>query len=137
MRPHPRPRGSFASPGKVEPAIRWPAPHAHLVPLVAESGGRWHPEADKLLRQLARAYVRRTAGLDDSAMSAVVSRWACRLSATLLRGNAAALQHAGWAPPSLPRDAAPLSEPLSHAIPEGESAYELLVGHAPSLFEPP
>ena len=38
-------------------------PQAHLVPLVAESGGRWHPEAESLLRQLARAYVRRAAGL--------------------------------------------------------------------------
>ena len=112
-------------------------PQAHLVPLVAESGGRWHPEAESLLRQLARAYVRRTAGLGDSALGAVVSRWACRLSATLLRGNAAALRHAGWSPPRIPRDAVPLGGPPGHAVPEGESAYELLVGHVHTLDDPP
>ena len=112
-------------------------PQAHLVPLVAESGGRWHPDAEALLRQLARAYVRRTAGLGDSALSAVIARWVSRLSATLLRGNAAALRHAGWVPPLTPRDATPLSEPLGHGIPEGDCSYELLVGHVHTLEEPP
>ena len=102
-------------------------PHTHLLPLVAESGGRWHPEAQTLLRQLARAYVRRTPGFDDSALSAVVSRWATRLSAVLLRGNAAILRSAGWTPRHGPRNAVHLSGPLAHVVPEGDSVYELLV----------
>ena len=110
-------------------------PHAHLLPLVVESGGRWHPEAQTLLRQLARAYVRRTAGLDDSALSTVVARWAMRLSAVLLRGNAAVLRAAGWVPPPGSRDTVPLSGPLAHLAPEGDSAYELLVGEGCYLPE--
>ena len=109
-------------------------PHAQLLPLVAESGGRWHPEAQTLLRQLARAYVRRTAGLDDSALSTVVARWAMRLSAVLLRGNAAVLRAAGWVPPSGSRSTVPLTGPLAHVVPEGDSVFELLV--APSYFLP-
>ena len=95
---------------------------------MAESGGRWHPEAQTLLRQLARAYVRRTAGLNFSALSTVVAWWAMRLSAVLIRGNAAVLRAAGWVPPPGSRNAVPLSGSLAHLAPEGDSAYELLVG---------
>lgn len=79
--------------------------HARLLPLIAESGSHWHPEAQKLLWQLARAYVNRTPGTDKSALGAVVARWASRLSAALLRGNAAARQAAGWTPAPAPCDA--------------------------------
>ena len=111
--------------------------HAHLIPLIAESGGRWHPEAHKLLRQLARAYVHRTPGLDESALGAVVARWASRLSAALLRGNAAAQHAAGWTHTPAPRDAVPAAGPLCHVLPEGECVYELLVGHVHTLDDGP
>ena len=41
-------------------------PGACLVPLVAETGGRWHPSVPRLVRRLARAYVLRTPGLGAS-----------------------------------------------------------------------
>ena len=38
------------------------------------------------------------------------------------------LRAAGWVPPPGSRDTVPLSGPLAHLAPEGDSAYELLVG---------
>ena len=59
-------------------------------------------------------------------MAFVVDRWAARLSAILLRGNAATIRAAGYSagapPPS--GDALP---GLACCIPEGDSAFELLV----------
>ena len=79
-------------------------PGAKLVPLVVEDGGRWHASVPSLVRGLARAYVARTAGLDPSAVAFVVDRWAARLSAILLRGNAATIRCGGvfcWGPAPL------------------------------------
>ena len=91
-----------------------------------EDGGRWHASVPSLVRGLARAYVARAAGLDPSAVAFVVDRWAARLSAILLRGNAATIRAAGYSagapPPS--GDALP---GLACCIPEGDSAFELLV----------
>ena len=101
---------------------------ARLVPLVVEAGGRWHPDAELLLRQLARAYVRRTAGLGCDALGAVVARWSARLSAVLIRGAAAVLRRAGFVAPPVARGALPHAGSLPHVLPEGESVYDLLVG---------
>ena len=99
-----------------------------MVPLVVEAGGRWHPDAELLLRRLARAYVRRTAGLDNGALGAVVARWSARLSAVLIRGGAAVLRRAGFVGPPVARGAVPHAGSLPHVLPEGESVYDLLVG---------
>ena len=80
-----------------------------------------------LLRRLARAYVAKTPGLASDAVGLVVSRWAARLSAALLRGNVATLRRAGFAPLSpCPVDVGD-GVPLAHVVPEGTSAYELYV----------
>ena len=98
-----------------------------MVPLTAEVGGRWHPGAVKLLRQLAREYVARTPGLDATATGAVVARWAARLSATLIRGNAA-VERAAWADrETLCGVGGDEEGVLGHQLPEGDCAYELLV----------
>ena len=103
-------------------------PGARLVPLVVEVGGRWHASVPPLLRRWARAYVARAPGLGPEAAGLAVARWAARLSAALLRGNAAALRRAGYSIP--PRCDADVGDgaPLAHLVPEGPSAYELLVG---------
>ena len=79
-----------------------------------------------MVRTLARDYVSRTPGLEASAVSKVVERWAARLSATLLRGNGALYRAAGLSAvePALPGDAA---AGMACCIPEGDCAYELLV----------
>ena len=102
-------------------------PNARLIPLVVEVGGRWHPSVREVAHTLARAYVRRTAALSDEALGQVVSRWAARLSAILVRGSAAVLSHAGFAPAAAPRDCVVGAGPLPHIVPEDDSAYELLV----------
>ena len=58
----------------------------------------------------------------------VVSRWMARLSAALIRGNAAVPRRAQYCPvPVVPAEPS-RGGPLAHLVPEGESAYELLVG---------
>ena len=101
---------------------------ALLIPLIAEVGGRWHSEVPLLLRRWARAYVARTPGFGPEAQGLVVARWAARLSATLLRGNAAVLRRAGYSPPSREAPDHGDEAPLPHLVPEGPSSYELLVG---------
>ena len=103
----------------------------YLYPLVVEVGGRWHPSVPPLLRRLARENVRHAyhpcevSGLNPVGL--VVSRWMARLSAALIRGNAAVHRRAGYAPSGpIPADPSP-GGPLAHLVPEGESAYELLV----------
>ena len=103
-------------------------PGARLVPLIVETGGRWHPSVPPLLRRWARAYVARTVGLGDDATGLVVARWGARLSAALLRGNAAVHRRAGYAPVATLHSQATHGGPLAHLLPEGESAYELYVG---------
>ena len=98
-----------------------------MVPLIAETGGRWHEAATRLLRVLARSYVARTPGLEAHAVGIVLDRWAARLSAILIRGNAAAVR-AGGAPYEAPNHVEePDGPPLPHRLPEGDSVYELLV----------
>ena len=107
-------------------------PGAKLFPLVAEVGGRWHPSVPGLLRRWAREHVSRSRDLGEvagvGAVGLVVARWGARLSATLIRGNAAVYRRAGYTPP--PARAADPSPggPLAHLVPEGDSAYELWVG---------
>ena len=104
-------------------------PGARLVPLVAETGGRWHPSVPSLARRLAREYVQRAPGLPGEALSVVVARWAARLSALLIRGNGIVARHvlpAGATVPPPPAGGGGLAR-LPHCLPEGDSAYELLV----------
>ena len=113
-------------------------PGASLIPLVLETGGRWHPSVPSLARRLARDYVSRAPGFSPSAVSAVVARWAARLSAILAHGHAAVLLDSGFPPPP-GRDTqgcvADSSEVgigqgaarLPMFLPEGHCSYELLV----------
>ena len=106
-------------------------PGARLFPLVVEVGGRWHPSVPCLLKRLAREHVSRGLDLGElsgvGAVGLVLSRWAARLSATLIRGNAAVYRRAGYTPPpSRPADPSP-GGPLAHLVPEGDSAFELWV----------
>ena len=90
-------------------------------------GGRWHSSVPPLLRRLAREYVARTPALAGSA-SLVTARWTARLSAALLRGNSAVVLAARPAFVSVaPRAGAFLGAGLPHLLPDGDSAYELLI----------
>ena len=80
------------------------------------------------IRRLARDYVARCPGLDASAVGPVVARWGARLSALLLRGNAAVMRAGGLPRPATLGVDAPGSASLCHSLPVGECAYELLVG---------
>ena len=62
-------------------------PGSRLVTLTAETGGRWHHTIPPLVRKLAKEYLRRTPGLEDDALGAIVARWGARLSALLIRDN--------------------------------------------------
>ena len=77
-------------------------------------------------RRLARAYVERTPALPNSAVASVVSRWAARLSALLLLGNAAVFRFA-LPEPRVTHGFGGAPSPLPQLSPEGESTYELLV----------
>lgn len=101
-------------------------PGARLIPVVAEAGGRWHSSVPKLLRGLARAYVGREVGLPGEAAGVVVARWAARLSALLIRGNGLAVRAAAPARPEA-RVGRGVGGGLPAVVPEGDSAYELLV----------
>ena len=94
---------------------------------------RWPvaPHAVRLITQLARQAAQRTAGWGVGSEALIRSRWAARLSATLLRGVAQVyldalpgLTHSGkpWAEAGLTG-----LESLEHQIPEGPSAYELWI----------
>ena len=74
-----------------------------------------------------RAYVARCPELPAHAVGEVVARWAARLSALLIRGNALVAREA--LPPAAPvqRDVPASSAGLPDLCPEGTSAYELLV----------
>jgi len=106
-------------------------PHTQLYPLVAEVGGRWHPSVPPLLRRLAREHIHHsldlgpTTGRDGAGL--LVARWMARLSATLIRGNAAVHRRAGYCPPAARLSEPSLGGPLAHLVPEGDSAYELWV----------
>ena len=114
--------------GKLEAQYAHRLPGARLVPLVVEIGGRWHPSVPDLVRRLARAHVDRTTGLPAEAVGAVAGRWAARLSALLIRGSALVGRHVLPAAPAPapPREVGEAR--LPHLLPEGPSAYELLVG---------
>ncbi len=100
---------------------------ARLVPLVVEVGDRWHDSVHPLLLRLARAYVVRALGLGPEATGRVMAHWAARLSAALLRGNAAVLRRAGCTPPPWTHVDVADGSPLARLVPEGPSAYELFV----------
>ena len=103
-------------------------PGSRLVPLTAETGGRWHHTIPPLVRKLAKEYLWRTPGLEEAALGAVVARWGARLSALLIRGNGVAVRSCcdlSWAvSPHVDVPGHPL---LHHLVPEGDCAYELLV----------
>ena len=106
-------------------------PGSRLVPLTAEAGGRWHSSVPPLVRKLAREYIQRTPGLDvDSydACGAVVARWGARLSALLIRGNGAVVRAGTLSHPIAPHVDVPGNPGLHDLVPEGDCAYELLVG---------
>ena len=104
-------------------------PGATLIPLVAEVGGRWHPSVPDLVRKMAKERANRYAIHPEDASAALVSRWAARLSALLIRGNAAVVL-ATRAPltPFRQWQTSSSSTVLPHLLPEGDSAYELLCG---------
>jgi hypothetical protein len=102
-----------------------------LIPLIVECGGRWHSHTERLILQLSRQAAQRTAGWGAGSEALIRSRWAARLSATLLRGVAQVYLDAL---PGLTHTGRPWSETgvdgresLEHQIPEGPSAYELWV----------
>ena len=64
-------------------------PGTRLVPLVAEIGGRWHYSVPRLVRQLAKATAARSSARGQDYAAAIAARWGARLSALLIRGNAA------------------------------------------------
>ena len=111
---------------KLTQQYRHRLPGAVLVPLVVEIGGRWHDTVPPLVRRLAREYVARTPALAGSAAS-VTGRWAARLSAALLRGNAAVMLAARCELPTVARSSSPPGAYLPQCVPAGDSAYELLV----------
>ena len=112
---------------QVQYAARLPGSRLH--PLVVEVGGRWHPSVTSLLRRLARESLGQLSdpsGLSHS-IGPVVSRWMARLSAALIRGNAAVHRRAGYWPPPVVQAESGVGGPLAHMVPEGDSAYELWV----------
>ena len=96
-----------------------------MVPLVAEIGGRWHPSVPRLVRRLAKDACARSAnpGLDIAATMA--ARWGARLSALLIRGNAAVQRAAHCELRDEPRPWAAEVGSLPHLLPEGDCSYEL------------
>ena len=99
-----------------------------LVPLTAETWGRWIASVPPLVRALAREYVQRSPGLDDDDVhGAVVARWGARLSALLIRGNGAVVRASMALPEVTPHVDFPGNPGLHHIVPEGDCAYELLV----------
>ena len=64
-------------------------PGTRLVPLVAEIGGRWHYSVPRLVRQLAKATAARSSAQGQDYAAAIAAGWGARLSALLIRGNAA------------------------------------------------
>ena len=101
-------------------------PGATLVPLVVEIGGRWHPTVPRLVRQLAKECAARSTGPGREYSSAIAARWGARLSALLVRGNAAVQRAAKAAPPPAPRPWCAAAGTLPHLLPEGECLYELM-----------
>ena len=65
---------------------------ARLIPLVVETGGRWHSSVPPLVRGLARDVVGQLEGFEAQNQGAIVAWWGARLSALLLRGNVLALR---------------------------------------------
>ena len=109
-------------------------PGARLFPLVAEIGGRWHPSVPKLVKRLAKECADRSSGLRGGHLaSAICARWGARLSALIVRGNAAVhrlaqpaevMEHRLWC------EGAPA---LSHLLPHGSCLYEVLCMRQPGF----
>ena len=68
-------------------------------------------------------------GLDDDSCGAVKARWGARLSALLIRGNGAVVPAATLSHPIAQHVDFPGNPGLHDLVPEGDSAYELLVHH--------
>ena len=112
---------------KLATQYRQRLPGTLLAPLVAEVGGRWHPSVPRIVRRLAKASAARSTGpVRDNAAAAVAARWGARLSALLIRGNAAVQRAAQPAPPSAPRRWCCNAASLPHLLPEGDCLYEVL-----------
>ena len=111
-------------------------PGTSLIPLVVEIGGRWHPTVPRLVRRLAKDASARSAnpGLDVAATMA--ARWGARLSALLIRGNAAVQRAAHCEQRNPPRPWVADVCPLPHLLPEGSCSFELAcVGLEPPLSD--
>ena len=112
---------------KLDSQYRHWLPGALLVPLVAEVGGRWHPSVPRLVARLAKACAARSSCPGrDGAAAAVGARWAARLSALLIRGNAAVHRAAQPERPDIGRAWCGEVAPLPHLVPEGDCLYEVL-----------
>lgn len=66
-------------------------PGARLVPLVAEVGGRWHPQVHRLLLIWSREAGLRNPQWGDAAAPLLRRRWCRRFSANIVRGSAQVL----------------------------------------------
>ena len=107
-----------------------------LAPLVVEIGGRWHASVPPLVRRWAReSYARsRAPGPDYACLLA--ARWAARLSALLILGKAA-VHRAARCPIALEigDDTSTQERRLSHLLPDGDCAYELMCLQLPRVLE--
>ena len=113
---------------KLSRQYRGRLPGAALVPLVAEIGGRWHPSVPRLVRRLAKECEARSGAAASSGhfAAALTARWGARLSALVIRGNAAVHCKCRPAQPPDPRPWHAEAVPLPHLLPEGSCAFELL-----------
>ena len=80
----------------------------------------------RLVRQLAKECAARSAGPGREYSSAIAARWAARLSALLMRGNAAVQRAARTDERPVPRPWSEDAGALPHLLPEGECLYELV-----------
>ena len=102
-------------------------PGSILVPLVAEIGGRWHPTVPRLVRKWAKEAADRSNAPDPvQYAAALTARWAARLSALLMRGNAAVQRTLRRGCTASLRPWHDDAGPLPHLAPVGTSSYELM-----------
>ena len=96
---------------------------------MVEIGGRWHSTVPRLVRRLAKEYVASRPALRDNARNTAAfacARWAIRLSAILIQGNAAILRATQTAPDISLRPFIADQVAYPHCLPEGDCEYELL-----------
>jgi len=77
------------------------------------------------MRQLAKATAARSSARGQDYAAAIAARWGARLSALLIRGNAAVQRKARVVFPLVQRLGCEGAGSLPHSLPEGECLYEL------------